>query len=436
MKTKLILGGIVLFAGIIKSQTWGGSASQTGNAYRTGNTGIGTTAPTYKLDISTAVAEDGIRVTQTNAGGAGLHLYNTGTGGHNWSLFSLNNSNTPSGGHFLIYDNTNSSYRLFIHANTGNVGIGTNGPTEKLGVNTSVSNDGIAVTQSGSGASALHMYNNTTGGNHWALFSTGNGNSQGSGNFSIFQFGGGDRLFIKGSSGNVGIGTNLPISRLHAIETSTSNVSAGLFEMSVTNTGAGSNQGVIGIANNAFANFGGRFLSGLSSQGSIQSIGVYAAAPIGVNDYAGYFNGNVYRTGTDNFTSDRKLKNNIKPLEDALSKLMQLKPSTYTFKTEEYKTMSLPKGNQMGLIAQDLEMVLPELVTEMLELNEVDKDGNKTIIIPQHKSVKYISLIPIIIGGIQEQQTTIETQQKQLNEQKQLIDACFAKNDSLIAVLY
>lgn len=88
-----------------------------------------------------------------------------------------------------------------------------------------------------------YMYNNSAGGQHWALFSTGNGNSQGSGNFSIYQYGATDRLFINGTTGDVGIGTNLPDGRLH-VKTQYTNVQSinvprqsGLFEVSATQWG-------------------------------------------------------------------------------------------------------------------------------------------------------------------------------------------------------
>lgn len=138
------------------------------------------------------------------------------------------------------------------------------------------------------------------------------------------------------------------------------------------------------------------------------------------DDYAGYFIGNVSRTGSDNFTSDRKLKDNIVPLENSLAKIMELKPSSYTFKTNEFPDMNLPKGNQLGLIAQDLEKVFPELVVEMKR--SVYKDGSgKKHEIPDYKTVQYISLIPVLISAMQEQQKLIAKQDENIQELKEIV---------------
>jgi hypothetical protein len=102
-----------------------------------------------------------------------------------------------------------------------NVGIGINPPVWKLDIRTSLGNDGVNVTQTGSEAAALHLTNSFTGGRHWALFSTGSGNGQGAGNFSIYDYTGGvDRFFINQSSGNVGFGTNAPNACLDILQRS------------------------------------------------------------------------------------------------------------------------------------------------------------------------------------------------------------------------
>jgi len=140
--------------------------------------------------------------------------------------------------------------------------------------------------------------------------------------------------------------------------------------------------------------------------------GIYGEAS-GNFAQAGFFNGDVWRTGNDNFSSDRKLKSDIKPLVNSLTKIMKLKPSTYMFKTEEFKEMHLPKGPQMGLIAQELEEVFPELVTTAPEVVMDDGKGGSRLIHPEYKAVQYISLIPVLINAIQEQQKQISEKQTQ-----------------------
>jgi hypothetical protein len=84
--------------------------------------------------------------------------------------------------------------------------------------------------------------------------------------------------------------------------------------------------------------------------------------------WAGYFNGRIYVAGTPfsaantNFTifSDARLKKDIKPLEGALDRLLQLRGVTFEWKEpEKHANMT---GRQRGFIAQEVEKVMPEWV--------------------------------------------------------------------------
>lgn len=194
------------------------------------------------------------------------------------------------------------------------------------------------------------------------------------------------------------------------------------------------NYGVKGDATGGHSNYGGYFtataptsqtaIGGYCTATGTGSYGVYAQSfgansngvysfCSGTGSWAGYFLGNVYASGTYS-SSDVKLKRDIKPLVSALDKLNLLKPSSYDYKTDEYRDMNLPEGKQMGLIAQDLEKVFPELVREVNNTEVKDKDG-KTIRQEQHfKAVNYTGLIPVLIAAIQEQQKNIEELKKQL----------------------
>jgi hypothetical protein len=88
--------------------------------------------------------------------------------------------------------------------------------------------------------------------------------------------------------------------------------------------------------------------------------------------------------------------------------------------------MNLPHGNHYGLIAQDVEKVLPDLVkdskfeTRYAKPNGMN-EGQKSEAI-SFKALNYTEFIPIIIKGIQEQQQTIENLQKVNEQQQQQID--------------
>ena len=93
---------------------------------------------------------------------------------------------------------------------------------------------------------------------------------------------------------------------------------------------------------------------------------------------------------------------------------MSLKPATYNFKTKEYTTMGLPQGEQTGLIAQELEEVFPSMVVDVKGFTEKNAKGELIINNPDIKGISYLSLIPVLIKGIQEQQKQIGDLQSQL----------------------
>jgi hypothetical protein len=92
--------------------------------------------------------------------------------------------------------------------------------------------------------------------------------------------------------------------------------------------------------------------------------------------------------------SDVRLKENIKLInpEDNISKLMQMKGYEYKNK--------VTKENDKGVIAQQLESIVPELVDS--------KD--------KYKGVKYNNIIPMLIEGIKYQQKEIESLKKQIKK--------------------
>jgi hypothetical protein len=412
------------FAGAQNEWAGPGSNNTTAAIYRSGNVGIGPGifTPADRLHII-STSNDGITIEQGSYGGAMLTLKNTQSGGRTFQLLSGGPANTNSSGDFSIWDPGASLYRFIIKGATGNVGIGTTGPGNKLEVSSNQANDGVKVIQTTGQAAAFHLENQTSGGRHWALFSTGAGNTQGAGHFSIYDYNSNtDRFFIDGSTGYVGIGTTSPLARLYVEETSATSGGAGYFEMNVSS--AGQNTGLRGFGSGSSgSNQGGIF----AATGTGQNMGVWSVVSGNPGDWAGYFNGDVNIVGKayctlNMWSSDRKLKKDIQPLTNSMAKITQLKPSSYLFRRDEFKTSNLPEGLQLGLIAQELEEVFPELVSELGEQPMLDEKGKISGTTPGHKVVNYIGLIPVLIGGMQEQQQLIVSQQKQLDDQKALIN--------------
>jgi len=92
-------------------------------------------------------------------------------------------------------------------------------------------------------------------------------------------------------------------------------------------------------------------------------------------------------------SSDIRFKENIVPIENALDKISKISGNTYDWKAEN-KIEHGYEGNDVGVIAQEIEAVLPQLV-------QTRESG--------FKAVKYDKLVALLIEGIKEQQTQIHS---------------------------
>lgn len=205
------------------------------------------------------------------------------------------------------------------------------------------------------------------------------------------------------SSGRVGVGTS-PHSN---------------YTLYAYNLGGYNNGGIRGKAEGGYANYGVR---GVGS-GGYATYGVYGNASGGIQNWAGYFNGSVYATGSYQ-SSDRRFKKNIQPLKAAgiLDKVMQLTPRRYEFlSNEELTSQYLPAlnakgGTHMGLLAQEVEQLFPEMVTEVVHM--LEKDGRPAKSKPDtmtSKAINYQELTVILLSALQEQQKEIEALKKKVN---------------------
>ena len=110
--------------------------------------------------------------------------------------------------------------------------------------------------------------------------------------------------------------------------------------------------------------------------------------------------GDATLAGTLTQNSDRRLKKNIRPLETALPNLLQI--SGYTF---NWKAANRSTDTQIGLIAQEVQAVYPELVAE-------SNDGTL--------SVNYVGLVPVLIEALKTQQAEIEKLSAEVSEMDEL----------------
>jgi hypothetical protein len=166
--------------------------------------------------------------------------------------------------------------------------------------------------------------------------------------------------------------------------------------------------------------------------------GIYSeVTPVsGTKGYAGYFKGKVQVEGVLLQTSDSRLKENVENVVDATSIIRRLTPKKYDLIAERNGSS---RKKHYGLIAQELETVAPDLVSDVLspngtrvetitnEVEDVDyvpdntgklqKQTKKRLVTTQQniplaptsvKAVNYIELISLLIQTVKEQQALIE----------------------------
>jgi len=125
-----------------------------------------------------------------------------------------------------------------------------------------------------------------------------------------------------------------------------------------------------------------------------------------------YVNGSVHAV-SGYTSSDASFKAEIRQIDDPLQKILDMEGVNYRWKTEEYRDRNFPEGRHYGVIAQDIENVLPEIVME--------HNGEK--------AVAYTEIIPVLIEAMKEQQNQIEKQQMEIDDLKQMMKELMGKNE-------
>jgi hypothetical protein len=99
--------------------------------------------------------------------------------------------------------------------------------------------------------------------------------------------------------------------------------------------------------------------------------------------------------------SDRRLKTSVSPIEDGLETVTALRPVSYEWVDDD------GDGTQLGLIAQEVEEVVPEVV-ERQDSEDDDEEG--------YLAVQYTKLVPALIDAIQRQQEGIEERDERIEQ--------------------
>jgi hypothetical protein len=144
----------------------------------------------------------------------------------------------------------------------------------------------------------------------------------------------------------------------------------------------------------------------------------YQMTSLGIGTPASGTTGEI--RATNNITayySDRRLKENIKPIVDAVRKVLSISGVTFNSNDLAETYGYTDRKTQVGVIAQEIEAVLPEIVVPApfdIAKNsngvEYSKSGHN------FKTVQYEKIVPLLIEAIKEQQTQIETLNKKIDD--------------------
>ncbi|MGA1823700.1 MAG: tail fiber domain-containing protein [bacterium] len=329
-----------------------------------GRVGIGTTNPTQKFHIR------GVCMLHDNPGSVLQLKLSAGkdraaymrfcddadAGGGNG--FTLGHCLGNMGAHnFYVHDAENAQTRFFIESN-GNVGIGTTSPENKLHVVTETNTNPVQFDKYYTGTGAAGYIGRHARG---SLDSP----SQILSGDGIAFFGG------KGYHSGGGFSGNTAYVLLQAAEDFTASAQGTDIFFATTPIGSTSRSDVMVIKDNG-------------------SVGIGTTSP---GSYKLNIAGTAYCTSGSWSGSDKRWKQEIKPLEGSLYKVNQLQGVSYTWKADEFPDHGFASGEQIGLIAQEVEEIIPALV-------HTNDDG--------YKSVSYERLTAVLVEAIKEQQSEIE----------------------------
>jgi len=265
---------------------------------------------------------------------------------------------------------------------SGNLGLGTTTPNQRLQVNTSAASGGqIQVTNASTGTTSTDGVLIGYDGSNDVIVNNQEATA------TKFFTSGSERMRVT-SSGLVGIGTSSPSALLQVAGSS-------IFQdsMQIFNNPTSSAQGI--LFRNSFNVGASRFSMGPATTNGIIEF-------IGGNGTQGAITGNGAGISYTS-ASDYRLKENVTPMTNALGVVAQLKPCTYTWKYNG--------SAGQGFIAHELQEVVPEAVTG--EKDAVDEDGN---IKPQGIDTSF--LVATLTAAIQELKAIVDAQAAEIQALK------------------
>jgi len=211
--------------------------------------------------------------------------------------------------------------------------------------------------------------------------------------------------FRPGATNSITLGTSDYMwadaySRQFISDASTTSTPAFVVDKDETNTGfyyKGTNQLAVTVGGNEIGYFNASGLQVTKTSATSQFSGHLQAHCLGIGTSPSTTSGEIRAAGdvVANYSSDKRLKKNIKPISSALDKLLQI--SGVTFDWIEKEEIHSHKGHDVGVIAQEVEAVLPEVV--------VTRDNG-------YKAVNYEKIVPLLIESIKDLKAEIDELKK------------------------
>ena len=264
---------------------------------------------------------------------------------------------------------------------------------------------------------------------------------------------------------NVGVGVDFPEAKLHVKDGNDNGFPIEIAVRAEARSGANENAGVDAFAGGGSKSFGVMARATQANDSNIavtgrayamngaMAIGVHGFAdgntqvdPIGVygeavnslsggSTWAGWFEGDVMINGVGTITSgtwlpsDSTLKTNIQDLSNASSMINALQAKTYEYLIADHPNLALPAGGQAGLLAQQVELVFPDLVRQTRIPAMRDSIGNVVVPAEDIKTINYVGLIPYLIAANQEQALRLSDQDTRLVQLEQRLNDCCTAQD-------
>jgi hypothetical protein len=110
-------------------------------------------------------------------------------------------------------------------------------------------------------------------------------------------------------------------------------------------------------------------------------------------------------------TSDKRLKTNVRKIDNALEKVSQINGVYYNFTDKALElNHTLDKEEQVGLLAQEVQSVLPHIIKPAPF--DIDRESGESISGENYLTIQYEKIVPLLLEAIKELKAEVEELKK------------------------